>query len=755
MLLTAIRPEVVGTLLVLLAALTISWLLPLLDVMASTRDAIVRRLGLGTSFPIFALGAAGVLIARRRFMTSWRQFRIWTGAFFLGVALLALLAFFEPPWTAGNVELRRVTAGGTLGSRLISSPLGVVVWLTAMLGAFGLLWPRAAAWFLAAAPDFAVRAAERIIAARWPQRAFAVLAPLTRRPERAEGAVLASDPVSPADAGLQQTLDPDDAISDEPTQPIAESVAPQPVQLPMSLTERRPRRSSHDGWELPSISVLQAAVEQEITKVDNEARAQLIVDALGSFGVDAKVVQISQGPTVTQFGIEPGWEVKTRTVTERDGHGKPVVERDGRPKTRTEVVSRTRVRVNQITNLGNDLALALAAPSIRIEAPVPGRSVIGIEVPNASASTVTLRSVIESPAFQRSFAKSKLTLALGKSVSGEAVAADLAKMPHLLIAGATGSGKSVCINAIVACILAHCSPEEVRFVMIDPKRVELTPFARIPHLAFSRVIVDVDEVVGTLQAVIREMEGRYRRFAAHAVRNIEGYNRLPGVFEKLPYWVVIIDELADLMMAAPYEVEKNICRLAQLARATGIHLIVATQRPSVDVVTGLIKANFPTRIAFATTSQVDSRTILDSVGAEKLLGRGDMLFMPTDAAKPRRLQGVYVSDAEIEALVSFWADERFVELRPQVFDELLDGALDESSGTDETPADPMLSKAREIAGLHSTISASLLQRRLGVGYNRASRLLDMLEEEGIIGPYPGGGGGRPVLVHDEPEPGEL
>jgi S-DNA-T family DNA segregation ATPase FtsK/SpoIIIE len=319
-------------------------------------------------------------------------------------------------------------------------------------------------------------------------------------------------------------------------------------------------------------------------------------------------------------------------------------------------------------------------------------------------------------------------------------------MPHLLIAGATGSGKSVCINTIIACILMHASPEEVRFVMIDPKRVELTPFAPIPHLAFSRVIVDMDEVVGTLQAVIHEMDNRYRRFAAYAVRNLEAYNRNPRVTEKLPQWVVIIDELADLMMAAPFEVEKQICRLAQLARATGIHLIIATQRPSVDVVTGLIKANFPTRIAFAMTSQVDSRTILDSSGAEKLLGRGDMLFMPTDAAKPKRVQGVYVSDAEVERLVQFWADDRFTELRPEVFDGLIEEAITESSEAEKPSEDPLLDRARELAGMHRSISASLIERRLGVGHTRAARLIDALEEEGTIGPYPGGGGLRPVLV---------
>jgi S-DNA-T family DNA segregation ATPase FtsK/SpoIIIE len=420
---------------------------------------------------------------------------------------------------------------------------------------------------------------------------------------------------------------------------------------------------------------------------------------------------------------------------ERDNRGRPVYDKDGNPRYKTEVVSRTRVRVSQITSLANDLALALAAPSIRLEAPVPGKPVVGIEVPNSTPSLVTLRSVVETSAFQRIVARSRLALALGKGVSGEAVVADLTRMPHLLIAGATGSGKSVSINSIISCLLMHNTPEDLRFVIIDPKRVELAAFAPVPHLAFSRIVVEVDDVVGTLQAVIHEMESRYRRFAAVSVRNIDGYNRSPRVPHKLPYWVVIIDELADLMIAAPYHVERQVCRLAQLSRATGIHLIIATQRPSVDVVTGLIKANFPTRIAFAVSSQVDSRTILDGAGAEKLLGRGDMLYMPTDASKPKRIQGSYVSDQEIERIVRFWAEDRFRHLRPEVADHL----LQEVKGVvEEEEEDPLLEKARELAQEHTRISTSLLQRRLHVGYPRAARLLDQLEGEGVISPAEGG-----------------
>jgi len=417
-----------------------------------------------------------------------------------------------------------------------------------------------------------------------------------------------------------------------------------------------------------------------------------------------------------------------------------------------EEVSRTRVRINQITALANDMALALAAPSLRIESPVPGKPFVGIEVPNHSAALVTLRSVIESKQFTRLSNRSRLTLALGQSVAGEPSVADLAKMPHLLIAGATGSGKSVCINAIIACILMHASPEEVRFVMIDPKRVELAPFSKIPHLAFSSIITEMDQVVGTLQAVIHEMESRYRRFAQLGARNIETYNNHEACPSKLPYWVLIIDELADLMMAAPYEVEKQVCRLAQLARATGIHLVVATQRPSVDVITGLIKANFPTRIAFAMSSQVDSRTVLDTAGAEKLLGRGDALYLPTDAAKPRRLQGVYVSDEEVQQLVDFWTQDRFENVEREVFDELLDEAQSELAEAQvEADADPIVQKAMDLAREHRTVSTSMLQRRLRIGYPRAARIMDELEDRGIVGPAEGAGS-REVLMGNLPPP---
>jgi S-DNA-T family DNA segregation ATPase FtsK/SpoIIIE len=476
-----------------------------------------------------------------------------------------------------------------------------------------------------------------------------------------------------------------------------------------------------DGWRLPPIDILEKTTEVELGQADNAQRAKIIEEALTSYGVDARVVQINAGPTVTQFGVEPGWDRKVKEVKERDKEGNIVV-------TQKEL-SRTRVKVERITSLSNDLALALAAPSIRIEAPVPGKSVVGIEVPNTVYSIVSLRGVIETNAYQKILAKSSLAIALGKGAGGEAVSGDLAKMPHLLIAGATGSGKTVCLNAIVCCLLMYNTPFDTKFIMIDPKRVELTLFNSLPHLA-APVIVDTQKALSTMRWLNQEMDRRYQKLAAEGARNIEGYNKSRAGSERLPNLILVIDELADLMMAGFDEVEHILCRLAQLARAVGIHLVVATQRPSVDVVTGLIKANFPTRISFAVTSQVDSRTILDGGGAEKLLGRGDMLYMPTEAAKPKRLQGCFVSDPEVERLVYFWGNQKMEEAAAQLkVDEIIQPAAGGKKGS--YPQDPLLESARQLAEDHGTISTSYLQRKLHIGYPRAARLMEQLEEEGI------------------------
>jgi DNA segregation ATPase FtsK/SpoIIIE, S-DNA-T family len=487
---------------------------------------------------------------------------------------------------------------------------------------------------------------------------------------------------------------------------------------PPAVTRIEPAREpvvTMGGWQIPPVDVLEKPKELELNREEMDKRARLIEEALASYGVEGKVVQINTGPTVTQFGVEPGWVRRFRKVVDDKG------------EERQEEVSRTRIRVDRITALSNDLALALAAPSIRIEAPIPGKSMVGVEVPNSAFGSVSLRSVIESTSFQKMQAKTKLALALGKGAGGESVAGDLTKMPHLLIAGSTGSGKTVCLDSIICCLLMHNSPDDLRMLLVDPKRVELVAFSEIPHLA-APVVVEADKAVKVLRWLNVEMDRRYREFAKAKARNIEAYNRDRAPGEAMPYLVLVVDELADLMMAAFDEVEHTLCRLAQLARATGIHLIVATQRPSVDVVTGLIKANFPTRMSFAVTSQVDSRTILDTVGAEKLLGRGDMLYLPSEAGRPKRLQGTFVSDLEMERLVQFWSGQRRQEKAIVDLDQV-EGP--EGAGQKVPAADPMLAEARKLAAEHTQISASFLQRRLRIGYPRAARIMEQLEMEGL------------------------
>jgi len=703
-------------------------------------EYVVTLFGLSLPLLLAALAVDAALVLRRPEVHD-RLLRRWAGAHLILAFALGALGLWAPDWNFGDVSFRDVTAGGEVGQTLTSSLFGILTWVALLLTGAGLLWPRGAQLMAVGGLDLGQRLLTLELHVSIWRALKSFFASLLPRAEEAENEKLLDQPYMPQFDEDWLDSEPEDiqpAVTETPLEEEEIVVIGEPEDEEDLEAYQRPLpmgRPAGHGWELPPLDLLTEAAEVEVRPLDNEARAQLIVETLASFGVDSRVASINQGPTVTQFGVEPGWETKTRTVAVRDDKGRQVYDRDGRPQMRSEVVSRTRVRVNRITNLANDLALALAAPTIRIEAPVPGKPVVGIEVPNTTTSLVAIRSVIESTAFTKANTRSKLAIALGKGVSGEPVAADLARMPHLLIAGATGSGKSVCINSIIAGFLLHNTPEELRLVLIDPKRVELANFGSIPHLAFSKIITDTEEVVGTLQAIIHEMDSRYRRFASVGVRNIEAYNKSPHATHSLPYWVVVIDELADLMMAAPYEVERQICRLAQLARATGIHLIIATQRPSVDVVTGLIKANFPTRIAFAVSSQVDSRTIIDGAGAEKLLGRGDMLFMPTDASKPKRLQGSFVSDQELDRIVVWWTSDRFRHLVPDKMDHLLDEATEETVGESvaaHEEEDPLYEDARELAGQHSRVSTSLLQRRLHIGYPRAARLIDMLEEKGVV-----------------------
>jgi len=504
-----------------------------------------------------------------------------------------------------------------------------------------------------------------------------------------------------------------------------------------------------DTWILPPLALLRPGEKQATADSDNDKRARVIESTLSSHGVDVTVTEINEGPAVTQFGITPGWDIKTKAVSTKGD--------DGEIHTHHEEISRSRVRVKAVTSLQNDLALALATQEIRIEAPVPGKPIIGLEVPNSQTQLVMLRDILESKVWQISKSDTALGIPLGSDISGQAVVADLAKMPHLLIAGATGSGKSVCLNAIISGLLMQHTPDTLRLVLIDPKRVEMTAYQTVPHLAFSEIVTDLDRVLGTLQAVANEMDARYRRFQAMGVRNIQGYNeKKPDA--KLPYWVVVIDELADLMMTAPDQVQRLLVRLAQLARATGIHVIVATQRPSVDVITGLIKANFPTRIAFAVSSLVDSRTIIDGTGAEKLLGRGDMLYVPPGADKAKRVQGVFVSDNEIASVADYWSAASADAIAPDKHDSELEEAVlqaaevlatelngDGSGSQNSLSADPLYQRALLLGAETGELSTSMLQRKLGIGYPRAARVMDQLEENGVVGPIAQAGKPRPVI----------
>ncbi len=494
-------------------------------------------------------------------------------------------------------------------------------------------------------------------------------------------------------------------------------------------------RNPAASWERPPDDLLVDAPSGGISDDEMAETAETIRRTLAEYNVEVEIGQIKPGPTVTMYGLVPGWIRRYKQVKVTDDKGIPKLDASGKPVS-TRAETKTRVKVDSIMSREKDLALALKTHSLRIETPVLGESLVGIEVPNPDSSLVTLRNVVESEEFKRLRSKASLPIGLGKGTGGEAVVVDLAKMPHLLVAGATGSGKSVCINSIIACLIMEKTPAELRLLLVDPKRVEMTAYNGIPHL-MTPVVVETDEVVALLKGLIQEMLNRYRRMEEVSVRNIEAYNRkMPDL---MPYLVVAVDELADLMMSASFDVEQSLCRLAQLGRATGIHLIVATQRPSVDVVTGLIKANFPSRISFGVTSQIDSRTILDNAGAEKLLGRGDMLYQGVEASRPERVQGVFISDGEIDDIVAFWKNTPPAPLPEIPLHTVGDGDSADAgaAGGGMDSRDALLDKAIELAQSNKKISTSLLQRRMRIGYPRAARLMDQLEEEGIVGPSDG------------------
>lgn len=476
----------------------------------------------------------------------------------------------------------------------------------------------------------------------------------------------------------------------------------EPRERPMTVPTKSLTNNAHEDtlWKYPPLELLSEVSGGKADRGDVKGNAAVIEQTLDSFGITARVVEVNWGPAVTQYAIEVALGTK----------------------------------LSKITALDRDLARSLESPtgSIRIEAPIPGRSLVGIELPNRSPEFVPLKKMLMSDVMSN--ARGKLSVALGLDVGGKPIIADIAKMPHVMIAGQTGSGKSVCLNTILASILFRASPQEVKLILVDPKRVEMSGYNDIPHL-LTPVIVEPDKVLSALRWLISEMDRRYKLFASSGVRNLDSYNEQAG-FQAMPFIVLVIDELADIMLFAPVEVEDCITRLAQMSRATGIHMVLATQRPSVDVLTGLIKANVPHRIAFAVSSQIDSRVILDAPGAEKLLGKGDMLHLSPEAARPRRVQGAFVSDKEINKLVDFLKNQG---VAPSYTDEVTSMT---KSGAPTVPgmtgdADDLFQQAVEIVCQYDKASASLLQRKLSVGYARAARILDQLQEAGVVGPSEG------------------
>lgn len=492
------------------------------------------------------------------------------------------------------------------------------------------------------------------------------------------------------------------------------------------VTEEIAEREDTIGYIKPPVDLLSSGdgYNSKVAEAEHRATAERLVETLRSFGIETKVVDVSYGPTVTRYELQP----------------------------------KAGVKISKITSLADDIAMNLATAGVRIEAPIPNKAAVGIEVPNRKAAAVHVREIIESTEFTSS--RSKLTVAMGRDIAGKVVVGDISKMPHGLIAGATGSGKSVCINSIIMSILYKANPDEVKLLMVDPKVVELGIYNGIPHLLIP-VVTDPRKAAGALGWAVEEMENRYRMFADRNVRDIEGYNRFVDTLtdepdiKRMPHIVIIIDELADLMMTAPREVEESIRRIAAKARAAGMHLLIATQRPSVDVITGVIKANIPTRIAFAVSSGTDSRTILDTVGAEKLLGRGDMLFAPIGSVKPKRVQGCFVSDGEVEKVVKYVKSAAKAHYDDNIMQEIeRQAAMDKQkkgaeAETDDGDTDPVLEDAIKIVVEMGQASTSLLQRKLKLGYARAARVIDMMEQRGIVGPYEGSKPRKVLITMDE------
>jgi len=654
-------------------------------------DLLSLWFGWGAYLIAIAIGYSGFSLLRRAGISlSWSRLFALELAAFLTLGLLAAIG--------GNSLIRAESGadGGRIGwgltklfwraGELWGTLLLFVLWLLALMSGFN--------WW--------------VVLERWLLKLAGEEQPATQAPQP----IIAQQPEL-----VPEKKEEEPAARKKPVQTL-------PPEFRKSLKvsdnqDKKPAEPRKRDSRLPSLSMLLADQNARPDERTINQTAGMIEKTLAEFGIVATVVGFRIGPTVTQFAVQPGFMKKQGSTTE-------------------EEAQQIKVRVAQIASLQKDIALALSAQRLRIEAPVPGKPYVGIEVPNSHQSNVRLRPILETDAFHKIGAP--LALALGRDVSGQPLVADLARMPHLLIAGATGSGKSICITSLALCLAMNNSPEDLRMVMIDAKMVELLRFNGLPHL-YGKVETNVDRILGVLRWVVVEMEHRYRLLEGAKTRDLEGYNRqlrkkngMP-----LPRIVVLIDELADLMMSAPDQTEHNLVRLAQMARATGIHLVVATQRPSTDVVTGLIKANFPARLAFAVASGVDSRVILDTTGADSLLGRGDMLFLNPEVGNPIRAQGVYVTDMEIERVIAHWQKNVDASTEAPPWEKLL-------TEPDENEDEGLIEQAVSIVRNTQRASASLLQRRLRIGYPRAARLLDQLEEMGVVGPSLGGGKERDVLV---------
>jgi S-DNA-T family DNA segregation ATPase FtsK/SpoIIIE len=714
-----LQRHVWGALLTIVGLLTILSLLSLTQGKLSERWSLMLRqmFGLG-AYPIaLLLLASGVVILLWEVLPSHTPPR-WQTIVGLEVAFLSGLGLVHRLGRGDPLALALAGKGGGMVGWLwwqaFVPVLGNVLSVAIMLMIFG----TGVALALGSSRHALYQGGRRLLGEAWAKIRDVV-----------DHLQLAIHPSSPLPEVRTQEPEPaflrPTASSNAQSQPVSKATSAAPVRAPSRNVTRVVPRASESQTRplapaagLPNLDMLVVDQGDKGDDADARMRAQIIEETLEAFGIPVEVLDWHRGPVVTQFDVEPGY------VERQD--------RDG-------VMRRFKIRVSKILSLSNDLSLALAASPIRIEAPVPGRPVVGIEVPNETKTVVGLRGVLESDVFRK--ARPPLRLALGRDVSGEPVVADLASMPHLLLAGATGSGKSVCLNAIIASFLFFSPPDQVKLLLVDPKRVELTKYNGIPHL-IAPVVMDIEKVIAALRWVTREMERRYEEFAQRGARNISAYNKMAKSkgLELLPRIVVVIDELADMMLAAPDDVERTICRLAQMARATGIHLVIATQRPSVDVVTGLIKANFPARISFAVTSLIDSRVVLDTPGAEKLLGRGDMLFMSPDSPKLQRIQGCYVSDRELDALVAFWRSAA-----AQVPTEPEAPAPWDDVSAEEDSDDALLQQAIDLVQQHNQASASFLQRHMRIGYPRAARLMDQLQKIGVVGPPEAGGRSRIVL----------